>query len=715
MKLKKIACTGTLVALATLGLASCGSETKTWAKFDSSSSEYDSQYSDSNIYSSVLGEFDALYSTAKSNMTNLNQRYADMALAEAKLLETGVFLPTSTQGGTYSLSKVAPRLISDAQWGNDYERFHNLLVADKAIKRADRDEAIAAWKIAKTAAASETEVFNNTAGEAWKTSLKALLTAKGYTFKKTYTTMYTSDPKTWDIFSTSRAADTEPVLGCYDGLVQYNALGQIVPALAESWEHNADYTEFKFTIRSGAEWTKQDGTKYADVTAQDFVTGFQHMLDAQGGLEYLVQGVVEGADEYIKGKVTFDQVGVSANGNVVTYKLCNSTPWFMTMLGYSIFAPMNKAFFLDKGGALGSDYDPTADSYKYGKEATDILSCGAFRVTNSTAKNKIEYTKNDKYWDAANVALDTVTWLYNDGEDTTLTYNNFKDGKIDACALNTSTIATATADGWDDYRYVSDTNATTYNAFLNVKRQAYKNTDGKVSTSKNQSQADITSQAMLNQDFRLALCLAVDRVTYNAQTTGTDVAAFSLRNTYTPGNFVKLSDAVTVSINGTSKTFPAGTEYGEIIQAQLTADGADIVAYKDGTTDGFDGWYNPTAAKAHLDKAVAALKEKGVTIDANNPVVVELPTFTGSQTYTAKSKSYQKSVESALGGLVKVVLTDCQTADDWYNAGYYTESGKEANYDVYDLSGWGPDYGDPSTYLDTMFTDGYMLKCIGIF
>ena len=41
----------------------------------------------------------------------------------------------------------------------------------------------------------------------------------------------------------------------------------------------------------------------------------------------------------------------------------------------------------------------------------------------------------------------------------------------------------------------------------------------------------------------------------------------------------------------------------------------------------------------------------------------------------------------------------------------------EANYDIYDLSGWGPDYGDPSTYLDTFLPDyaGYMIKCIGIF
>ena len=54
---------------------------------------------------------------------------------------------------------------------------------------------------------------------------------------------------------------------------------------------------------------------------------------------------------------------------------------------------------------------------------------------------------------------------------------------------------------------------------------------------------------------------------------------------------------------------------------------------------------------------------------------------------------------------------------DWYNAGYYTEYGYDCNYNVYDVSGWGPDYGDPATYLDTMLPDGagYMTKCLGIY
>ena len=67
--------------------------------------------------------------------------------------------------------------------------------------------------------------------------------------------------------------------------------------------------------------------------------------------------------------------------------------------------------------------------------------------------------------------------------------------------------------------------------------------------------------------------------------------------------------------------------------------------------------------------------------------------------------------------MVVINLVSCVSTDEWYYAGYYTDFGYEANYDVYDLSGWGPDYGDPTTYLDTFLPDyaGYMIKCIGIY
>ncbi len=84
---------------------------------------------------------------------------------------------------------------------------------------------------------------------------------------------------------------------------------------------------------------------------------------------------------------------------------------------------------------------------------------------------------------------------------------------------------------------------------------------------------------------------------------------------------------------------------------------------------------------------------------------------------TQMGQVYKKSVEDALGGKVIINLVECTSADEWYYTGYYTNYGYEANYDLFDLSGWGPDYGDPQTYLDTMLDEyaGYMAKCLGIY
>ena len=213
--------------------------------------------------------------------------------------------------------------------------------------------------------------------------------------------------------------------------------------------------------------------------------------------------------------------------------------------------------------------------------------------------------------------------------------------------------------------------------------------------------------------------MAVDRASYNAQTVGEELKLNSLRNTYTPGNFVFIDSEVTVDINGTATTFPAGTFYGEIMQAQIDADGIAIKVWDPDTqlSDGFDGWYNPEAAAAELEAAIAELAEQGIVIDESNPIYIDLPVFTGSETYFNRANVYKQSVESALGGKVIVNLTECVDADQWYYAGYYTDLGSDANYTVYDVSGWGPDYGDPATYLNTFLPDyaGYMVKCIGIF
>lgn len=86
------------------------------------------------------------------------------------------------------------------------------------------------------------------------------------------------------------------------------------PALAESYEVSDDGLTYTFHLRKGASWVDSQGRKIADVTADDFVAGMQHMMDAQGGLEYLIEGIIVNASQYTPGEVTdFSQVGVKSS------------------------------------------------------------------------------------------------------------------------------------------------------------------------------------------------------------------------------------------------------------------------------------------------------------------------------------------------------------------------------------------------------------------
>lgn len=112
------------------------------------------------------------------------------------------------------------------------------------------------------------------------------------------------------------------------------------------------------------------------------------MMDAQGGLEYLIEGVIKNASQYIDGSVTdFAQVGAEATDDyTLVYTLEEPCSYFMTMLGYNIFAPMSKAFYESEGGKFGAEFVPSASDYLYGKGPDSIAYCGPYVVTNAHRK-----------------------------------------------------------------------------------------------------------------------------------------------------------------------------------------------------------------------------------------------------------------------------------------------------------------------------------------
>ncbi|MGN1399610.1 MAG: ABC transporter substrate-binding protein [Erysipelotrichaceae bacterium] len=669
------------------------------------------------LYNANLGEYDELYSKAKEATTN-SERWALMACAEAKLMEAAVYVPTTANGGNYSISGVAPYTSTSVLWGNDSYRYYTQVVTNELIKTADRDE-----MKAKYAELKGTGTYLS-----W---VKTYLTDKGYTLKDSRTLGYSSDPQTWDVLATSRAVDSEAIVNTYDGLMEYDAEGVQQYALATSHTVSDDGLTYTFTIRQGVYWVDSQGRVVGEVTADDFVAAAQHCMDAQEGLEYLFGAAganIVNSDEYVAGDVTdFSEVGVKAlDTYTLEYTLTQPTPYFMSMLGYGVFAPMCRSYFLSKGGVFGVEeyqYATSEGLVSYGTSPENIAYCGPYLAT-IVAENSVVFTANESYWNKESVNLQKIVWLFNDGSDPLKAYNDTVSGVLDGCGLNASAVVQAKTDElFDEYSYVSATDATSFGFFFNMNRYAFANfndTTTVVST-KTVNQAEKTKAAMQNVHFRRALAMAFDRASYNAQSVGEDLKYASLINSYTPGTFVALEETVTIEINGKSTTYEAGTYYGKIMQDQLDADGVKITVWDPtadsgvGSSSGFDGWYSVKNAQEELKTAIKELKKAGVNVSATNPVYIDLPTYVASETNLNRNKAFKQSVEAALEGCVVINIVECNTAREIYFAGYYASTGLENNFDVYNISGWGPDYGDPSSYLDTMVPGGYMIKCIGVY
>ena len=688
----------------TLALSACGEVCPKYMR--------DSDY---GMYEVVLGNYAEVYAAAKAESDD-DERFVKYALAEAALLDSATFMPTTTQGGNYAITRVAPRTVPYSFWGNDSDRLAKTVIVkkgsgDKAfIKKEDRADLLLKWEAARK-------------GEGTYDP-KAELVAKGYEIADTYSTSFQTFPETLDVLNTSMQADTESLVNAVEGLIEYDNFGIAHGKVAEDgWtvtkhkdEEGNTYDVWEFQIKEGRKWYKADGSVYGDVSADDFVAGFQHMLDAQAGLEWLAQGVVKGVNEYLAGKTKdFADVGVKAEGNKLTFTLEIEESFFPTRLSYSCFMPMNRAFFLAQGGAFGIEEfkkASTASTYKYGliSDRTTALYNGPYTPNTLTADALIKYTLNENYPDAANISTKTLSWIYDAGENPTAYYGFAVDGDINGCGLGAASglLAKAKEDGnFAKYAYIADTNATTYFGGFNVNRGTFET--GSVKSSQSEAEKEFTHRAVGNKNFRMALQHAWDRATWNAVSTGEELAAKNLRNSYTQPEFVSLNKDVVYGEGEGAHTFTKGTSYGALIEYFLK----NVYKRDVKIADGQDGWYKPELAKQYL----ASFKEE-IGDNVNYPIKLDVTYFSGSASNTAQAKAFEQVIENTLGKEnVDVVLNAAETSQDYYAAGYRAANGEAGNFDVFYGSGWGPDYGDPSTYLDTFLGDGagYMTKVIGLF
>ena len=435
--------------------------------------------------------------------------------------------------------------------------------------------------------------------------------------------------------------------------------------MAEDWSVSKDGLTYTYTLRKDAKWYTSEGEEYAEVKAQDFVTGLKYAADKKSDGLYLVQESIKGLDAYVKGEITdFSQVGIKAlDDYTVQYTLNKPESFWNSKTTMGVLAPVNEEFLNSKG-----------DDFAKGTDPSSILYNGPFLLKSIVAKSSVEFEKNPNYWDKDNVHLDKVKLSFWDGQDTNKPTEAFKDGSFTMARLfPTSASYSETEKAFKDNIVYTQQDSTTYLVGTNIDRQSYKYT----SKTTDEEKAS-TKKALLNKDFRQAIAFGFDRTAYASQVNGASGATKLLRNLFVPPTFVQAD----------------GKSFGELVKEKLVTYGDEWSNVN--LDDAQDGLYNPDKAKAEFAKAKAALQAEGVKF----PIHLDMPVDQTNTTKVQRVQSFKQSVEENLGSDNVVIDIQQLQKDDVQNITYFAETAAGEDWDISDNVGWSPDYIDPSTYLD---------------
>lgn len=508
-----------------------------------------------------------------------------------------------------------------------------------------------------------------------------------YTGPDTFSMIANFDITTLDYVYNNKSSNGDYVNNFVEGLLTQDNHGKLVPGMASEWSCNDDASEWYFTIRDDAVWSTSAGEEYDAVTAEDFVTGLKHAVDSKSETLGLVADLIVGLRKYSEGTGTWEDVGIKADGNQLTYTLTGPCGYFDGMTTYTILWPINAEFLESKGSDFGA------------VEPDSILYNGCYILSSLVPAQEVRFDANPNYYDAENVFVQHVVVTYSDGKDPAQNFNMFVNGEVTSTTVNQSLpeVVAKAAELYPDNQYKSMTTATSYWGAFNWDRQMYAlyNDSSVSTTSKTDAQKADAKAAILNADFRRAVYAAYSAHAVEAITLGEEHADGVIRNTLVPYTFAMTTD---------------GRSYGSIVEkyaAELVADyeGIDL-------NDGHDAWYNPELAKTFAERAK---EELGDSV-SEWPIHIDVPVYAASENQKNMQLAMKKSIEDAIGEYVVIDLQFLEGNSSVYYSSFYNQpTGEENSIDLVFGAGWGPDYGDPLTYLHCFdIHDGDMLNYSGI-
>lgn len=403
----------------------------------------------------------------------------------------------------------------------------------------------------------------------------------------------------------------------FEGLLNQDADGNLVPGVAESYTTNADKTRYTFTLRDNAKWSNGDS-----VTANDFVYAWQRAADPELASPYAwfveLMNIKNGA-AIIAGEMEPTSLGVAAIDDFTfEVELEASLPYFANMVTHSTTFPVHQATV----EAYGEDWT----------KPETMVSNGAYKLTEHVVSERTEMVRNEQYWNNSATILDKLITVVVQDENQALIrwkadefdwLESLPAGQFKALQSEFPT-ETLVAPRLCSYYYLINQAENTPNS------------------------------ALLDERVRLALAYAIDRdiITENI-TQGGQYPAY----TFTPG--------------ATAGFTVPDVAFGQLTQAERDEQAKELLAaagYADGLN--IDLLYNTSEAHKSIATAIAQMwKTKlGVETTLNN---LEWKTY-----LTARSEGDYEVARAGWCGDYNEASTflDLVRSDSGYNDGKYANA-----------------------------------------
>jgi len=479
-------------------------------------------------------------------------------------------------------------------------------------------------------------------------------TGIAYAADTEYTYLYSAELTSWNYLKTSVTANQKALANFVDTLVEYDNLGNLVPCLAESWEESEDGLTWTFHLRQDAKWFDCEGNEYAPVTAHDFVYAAQLIcnVDFDSDIpDMLTAYIVNGSELYNKVIDDFSQLGVEATDDyTLVYHLKNACPYFATLLTYGCYFPVNQAYFesmeLDTPEVeIDDNGNEVVTTNVFGTDYDKLLYNGAYICTTWMPNEGMTWVKNDGYWDAAKVYITKVSAKFN-AQAESIAPEMYLRGELDECTVTTNIL-----DDW-----LSGDNAQFVHGTMTKGGIMYMPFDFNPHF---EDEAASTNYkiAVNNKNFRLSIATGINKE-YTLSAYDPNGVSEIICNRMVPANFA--------SVNGKDYT-----QFG------------DVTKYN-------DGMYDPEAAVAYRDAAIAELEAAGCTF----PVAIPCYYNPSEANMDSAYLLLEKQLEELLGSDYIDITVYAGPSTNFI--GTIRRPGLWGLFEA----GWSPDYADPATYFE---------------